>query len=118
MAAENVVVAIRWRPLIKREIKDEPQDKTDWEWSEKTIRTKNSDKEWTYDRVFGVENGTKDVYEEIVKPIVKQAIKGYNGTVFAYGQTGSGKTFTMRGCDNNPGIIPLAIKVLVTYLTV
>jgi centromeric protein E len=31
------------------------------------------------------------------------------GTVLAYGQTSSGKTFTMRGTQDEPGIIPRAI---------
>jgi centromeric protein E len=30
--------------------------------------------------------------------------------MLAYGQTSSGKTFTMKGSENNPGIIPLSIK--------
>jgi len=32
--------------------------------------------------------------------------------VFAYGQTASGKTFTIRGCDQSPGIIPQCITEL------
>ncbi|RYR06107.1 hypothetical protein Ahy_B06g085905 isoform B [Arachis hypogaea] len=32
------------------------------------------------------------------------------GTAFAYGQTSSGKTFTMNGSENDPGIIPRAVK--------
>ena len=43
MAAENVLVAIRWRPLIKRELKED-QTETEWTWTEKTITTKNADK--------------------------------------------------------------------------
>jgi centromeric protein E len=62
-------------------------------------------------QVYDTQHGSEDVYADIVKPIVLQAINGYNGTIFAYGQTGSGKTFTMRGTDSHEGIIPLAIKV-------
>lgn len=36
-------------------------------------------------------------------------LEGFNGTVFAYGQTSSGKTHTMKGCESEPGIIPLAV---------
>lgn len=36
--------------------------------------------------------------------------------MFAYGQTGSGKTFTMRGTDNCPGIIPLAVRSLLDVM--
>ena len=33
-------------------------------------------------------------------------------SVLAYGQTASGKTFTMKGDDQNEGIIPRAIRKL------
>uniref|UniRef100_S4RZP6 Kinesin-like protein n=1 Tax=Petromyzon marinus TaxID=7757 RepID=S4RZP6_PETMA len=62
------------------------------------------------DRVFGVDEQTCDVFDEIARPIIKAAVKGYNGTIFAYGQTSSGKTFTMLGSESHPGIIPLAMK--------
>lgn len=42
---------------------------------------------------------------------------GYNCTfyiisacVLAYGQTASGKTYTMKGTNENPGIIPLVFR--------
>lgn len=37
------------------------------------------------------------IYHDVVAPIVKEVIQGYNCTVFAYGQTGTGKTYTMTG---------------------
>ena len=38
------------------------------------------------------------------------------GTIFAYGQTSSGKTHTMKGDNDAPGIIPLAISDIFTYI--
>jgi hypothetical protein len=38
------------------------------------------------------------------------------GTIFAYGQTNSGKTFTMKGSSKNPGMIPLAIQDVFSYI--
>ena len=38
------------------------------------------------------------------------------GTVFAYGQTSSGKTFTMMGTQENPGVIPQAIRDVFAYI--
>lgn len=32
--------------------------------------------------------------------------------VMAYGQTSSGKTYTMKGTEDNQGIIPLALRSL------
>lgn len=70
------------------------------------------------------------VYDPLIKSIIRAAINGFNGefsclhssastgdsslwlagTAFAYGQTSSGKTFTMNGSEEDPGIIPLAVK--------
>jgi len=50
-----------------------------------------------------------EVYNQAARPIVKNVLEGYNGTIFAYGQTGTGKTFTMEGTPQAPelrGIIP------------
>lgn len=52
----------------------------------------------------------KDVFDNIVRPIVDATVNGFNGTVFAYGQAGSGKTYTMMGTSEEIGIIPLAIE--------
>ena len=38
------------------------------------------------------------------------------GTVFAYGQTSSGKTHTMMGSNQSPGVIPLAVQDIFSYV--
>ena len=43
-------------------------------------------------------------------------MEGYHGTVFAYGMTGTGKTFTMQGTATSPGVIPLAISDIFSYI--
>ena len=57
----------------------------------------------------------QEIFDFTSKEIIKNVIKGYNGTIFAYGQTGSGKTYTIEGefeNDNNRGIIPRAFEYL------
>jgi centromeric protein E len=56
------------------------------------------------------------VYEEVGKPTVIKCMEGYNGTVFTYGQTGSGKTYSMRGCEEDPGMMMLCIKDIFEYI--
>jgi centromeric protein E len=46
----------------------------------------------------------------MVKPIMKKALNGFNGSIFMYGQTTSGKTFTMLGTQNSPGVLPCTIR--------
>ena len=43
-------------------------------------------------------------------------MEGYHGTVFAYGMTGTGKTFSMQGTGDSPGVIPLAITDIFSYI--
>ena len=43
-------------------------------------------------------------------------MEGYHGTVFAYGMTGTGKTFSMQGTRDSPGVIPLAITDIFSYI--
>lgn len=52
---------------------------------------------FTYDKTFGEDSTTQQVYDSVARGIVKSVCTGLNGTIFAYGQTSSGKTYTMQG---------------------
>lgn len=43
------------------------------------------------------------LYDDIGKVILDNAMDGYNGCLFAYGQTGSGKSYSMLGGSGDPG---------------
>ncbi|KAG9135043.1 hypothetical protein Leryth_011545 [Lithospermum erythrorhizon] len=87
-------------------------DEVSWYWDgDKIVRNEyNPGTAYAFDRVFGDDTSTQEVYQVAARPVVKAAMEGVNGTVFAYGVTSSGKTHTMHGDQNCPGIIPLAIK--------
>ena len=59
--------------------------------------------------VFDSSFDTKSLFDSVGKPIVKEAMRGINGTILAYGQTSSGKTHTMLGNQSTPGIILLSV---------
>jgi hypothetical protein len=57
------------------------------------------------------------VYAELGAPVVKNALRGFNCSIFAYGQTGSGKSFTMMGAPERGepelrGLIPRISQAL------
>jgi len=75
----------------------------------------NPPQEFHFDGILtGSENRT--VYNRVARSHVSAAMDGYNAVVFAYGQTASGKTFTLSGDDDQPGIIPLALKDVFSYI--
>ena len=78
---------------------------------------------FTFDKTFGENHSTRQVYDDIVQGIVKSAVTGLNGTIFAYGQTSSGKTFTMQGggsiedgAGNGGGIVHMAARDIFSHI--
>ncbi|KAJ7297443.1 hypothetical protein O6H91_Y056900 [Diphasiastrum complanatum] len=100
---EKLYVTVRVRPLSSKEVAQ--GETVDWDCTnEHTISFKHSQPErspypssYTFDRVFGPDCPTKQVYNEGAKQVALSALTGINSTIFAYGQTSSGKTYTMRG---------------------
>ena len=50
--------------------------------------SKVMEKEFTFDGVFDPDSNQKEVYEEVGKPVLKDVLQGYNGSILAYGQAG------------------------------
>lgn len=64
---------------------------------------------FSFDTVAGEAMTQEEVYSLAGRPVVENALRGYNGCLLAYGQTGSGKTYTMLGEAEDRqqrGIIP------------
>src|SRR5271169_3290303 len=68
------------------------------------------------DNVFATHDNNAKVYDSCAKRLVRRVMEGYHGTVFAYGMTGTGKTFSMQGTATSPGVIPLAITDIFSYI--
>lgn len=123
----NVQVIIRCRPFNEEDVKAKTQsvvtcndDKQEVIVTQNT-GNKQTDKTFSFDKVFGPSSKQKDLYDQVVNPIVKEALEGYNWTIFAYGQTGTGKTYTMEGeggkskngeFHEDVGVIPRAVEQL------
>ncbi|CAH8356970.1 unnamed protein product [Eruca vesicaria subsp. sativa] len=106
----SISVTVRFRPMSEREY--QRGDEIAWyPDADNMVRNEyNPLTAYAFDKVFGPQATTIEVYDVAAKPVVKAAMEGVNGTVFAYGVTSSGKTHTMHGDQDFPGIIPLAIK--------
>ncbi|KAF7937806.1 uncharacterized protein EAE97_007602 [Botrytis byssoidea] len=114
----NVIVSVRVRP----DANSNPEtSRSDGEWvvdgrkSLVAYRGKEGG-DYYYDNVFSQQDNNAKVYDASAKRLVRRVMEGYHGTVFAYGMTGTGKTFSMQGTDKMPGVIPLAITDIFSYI--
>ncbi|KKF92493.1 Kinesin-related protein 11 [Ceratocystis platani] len=111
----NVIVSVRVRPT------GNSPDRNDGEWlvdgRSSTISYNGKEAgDYTYDNVFSTHDNNSRVYDHCAKRLVRRVMEGYHGTVFAYGMTGTGKTFSMQGTASSPGVIPLAITDIFSYI--
>ncbi|XP_055379321.1 kinesin-like protein Klp68D [Condylostylus longicornis] len=84
-----------------------------------TDPNKENRKLFTYDAVYDINSTQKQIYDEVVLPLVSSVLEGFNCCIFAYGQTGTGKTHTMEGIANsseNIGIIPRTFEQIWSHI--
>jgi hypothetical protein len=116
----NIQVAVRCRPLNHDEKKDAQATAVTVDLDTNNVKLsygtgKKINRSIEFDRVFGMYSRQNEVYDSMVKPIVEEAMSGFNCTVFAYGPTGTGKTHTMEGDISDEaewGMIPRAAKTM------
>ncbi|KAL9612873.1 MAG: hypothetical protein Q9167_002557 [Letrouitia subvulpina] len=113
----NVIVSVRVRPDAagSGDAKNEGEWLVDGRRSLVSYRGRET-AEFFYDNVFAIHDKNHKVYESAAKRLVRRVMEGYHGTVFAYGMTGTGKTFSMQGTASSPGVIPLAITDIFSYI--
>eukprot|EP00667_Euglena_gracilis_P009614 EG_transcript_9771 len=111
-AGENIKVAVRVRPLFQKEIDrgDKECVECDLASNQVIVRGETGNPyTWTFDYVFNKTFAQKDIFIQVIHPMIESVMEGFNATIFAYGQSGSGKTHTMTGVLNDKvleGIIP------------
>eukprot|EP01018_Ginkgo_biloba_P020680 Gb_35173 [translate_table: standard] len=127
----NVQVLLRCRPFNEDELRaNAPQViSCNEQRREVTVfqssATKQVDRTFTFDKVFGPKAQQRSIYDQAITPIVNEVLEGFNCTIFAYGQTGTGKTYTMEGGGRktkngelplDAGVIPRAVRQIIDTL--
>ncbi|XP_039392897.1 stAR-related lipid transfer protein 9 isoform X1 [Mauremys reevesii] len=122
----NVKVAVRVRPLSKREnaeggriivevdekvakvrnIKVDNRLEGPWDTREKIVAFGFDFCYWSVDPEDPKYASQEVVFQDLGTSVLSGAFKGYNICLFAYGQTGSGKTYTMMGTPASIGLTP------------
>ncbi|KAJ5252493.1 hypothetical protein N7489_002903 [Penicillium chrysogenum] len=114
----NVLVSVRVRP-DNNGGGETPRNHGEWSVDSRrsliTYRGKEGG-DYFYDNVFNPQENNAKVYDSAAKRLVRRVMEGYHGTVFAYGMTGTGKTFSMQGTATSPGVIPLAITDIFSFI--
>uniref|UniRef100_A0A8C2XSW4 Kinesin family member 13A n=2 Tax=Cyclopterus lumpus TaxID=8103 RepID=A0A8C2XSW4_CYCLU len=113
MSDSKVKVAVRVRPMNRREIELKTKCVVDMEDNQTVLHPPPSNV-FAFDHCFwsmDESNVPKYAGQEVVfkclgEGILENAFQGYNACIFAYGQTGSGKSFSMMGNGEQPGLIP------------
>ncbi|KAI5202169.1 hypothetical protein AUEXF2481DRAFT_32245 [Aureobasidium subglaciale EXF-2481] len=111
-AKGNITVSVRVRP----DAAADTQPDGEWLVDGRRSLISYESGEHRYDNVFSPLDQNARVYESAAKRLVRRVMEGYHGTVFAYGMTGTGKTFSMQGTAMSPGVIPLAITDIFSYI--
>ncbi|EGX43713.1 hypothetical protein TWF173_007706 [Orbilia oligospora] len=110
----NVLVSVRVRPAG-----ESGKESPEWTVDSSKSLVRYGGKEggdYYMDNVFAPRDSNVRVYESCCKRLVRRVMEGYHGTVFAYGMTGTGKTFSMQGTSENPGVIPLAVTDVFSFI--
>jgi kinesin family protein 1/kinesin family protein 3/17 len=114
--AENIRVAVRCRPMSKKEIGN--KEKSIFSIKDGEVHLKNpktgEPEKFAFDIIYGQDTEQINVYKQVGVPMLEKAFDGFNSTIFAYGQTGSGKSWSMGGAPTPEleGIIPRMNKAL------
>ncbi|KAL5047485.1 hypothetical protein BDW71DRAFT_196890 [Aspergillus fruticulosus] len=111
----NVIVSVRVRPNVSGESSANPEWMVDARRGLLVYNGKDGG-DYYYDNVFSAMENNARVYDSAAKRLVRRVMEGYHGTVFAYGMTGTGKTFSMQGTATSPGVIPLAITDIFSFI--
>ncbi|XP_077432241.1 kinesin-like protein KIF13A isoform X2 [Vanacampus margaritifer] len=124
MSDTKVKVAVRVRPMNRREIELNTKCVVDMEDNQTVLHappsTAKGDNSRKQSKVFAFDHcfwsmdesnvpkyaGQEVVFKCLGEGILENAFQGYNACIFAYGQTGSGKSFSMMGNGEQPGLIP------------
>ncbi|KAI8961849.1 kinesin-domain-containing protein [Daldinia sp. FL1419] len=113
----NVLVSVRVRPDAGGNGNNKPEGEWMVDGRRSLIAYRGREGgDYFYDNVFTTHDDNSRVYDHIAKRLVRRVMEGYHGTVFAYGMTGTGKTFSMQGTASSPGVIPLAITDIFSYI--
>mmetsp|Transcript_66381 Transcript_66381/g.126466 ORF Transcript_66381/g.126466 Transcript_66381/m.126466 type:complete len:730 (+) Transcript_66381:76-2265(+) len=80
----------------------------------------SSAQEFIFDGVFPQTARQEQVFSQVGLPVVRECLKGFNGSILAYGQTGSGKTHSLLhqgGSAEESGLLPRVVNQIFDHIS-
>lgn len=114
-APESVVVCVRVRPPTTSRTREPVESPWSIDEHQSAIALASGGLSCNFDSIV-TSSENDQVYLRAGRNLVLDAMEGFDAVVFAYGQTASGKTFTLAGDGANPGLIPLSISEIFSYI--
>ncbi|XP_060792012.1 kinesin-like protein KIF20A [Neoarius graeffei] len=71
---------------------------------------------FTFTRIFRETESQQEVYDQMMKEMVRDVLHGENRLLYTYGVTNSGKTYTIQGSAGEAGLLPRALVSVFTIL--
>ncbi|XP_026796924.3 kinesin-like protein KIF20A [Pangasianodon hypophthalmus] len=71
---------------------------------------------FTFTQIFGEAASQQEVYDQMMKEMVRDVLHGENRLLYTYGVTNSGKTYTIQGSAGEAGLLPRALVSVFTAL--
>ncbi|XP_072517517.1 kinesin-like protein KIF20A [Salminus brasiliensis] len=124
-ASEKLKVFLRIRPLTEAEkergeeqgcvcvqtedtlLLTAPKDSHNMRSAERGIV--QSVHKFNFTRIFGSQTSQQDVYDQTMREMVRDVLRGENRLLYTYGITNSGKTYTIQGTAGEAGLLPRAL---------
>ncbi|KAF1765391.1 hypothetical protein GCK72_005343 [Caenorhabditis remanei] len=111
------VVDLRGQIRVAIRVRDYEKDGSNFEITsdnEVKFQQNGQSNVFEFENVFKPTTNQPQVFNEI-KELIMCALHGKNVSLIAFGPTSSGKTYTMRGDEENEGVIPRAINFMLEH---
>ncbi|XP_066502774.1 kinesin-like protein KIF20A [Hoplias malabaricus] len=124
-AVEKLKVFLRVRPLTETEKDRGEEQGCVYKQNEETLllsapkdsqNMKNAERgivqsshKFNFTQIFGPETSQQEVYDQTMREMVRDVLRGENRLLYTYGITNSGKTYTVQGTTAEAGLLPRAL---------
>uniref|UniRef100_A0A4W4DRF2 Kinesin-like protein n=1 Tax=Electrophorus electricus TaxID=8005 RepID=A0A4W4DRF2_ELEEL len=72
---------------------------------------------FSFTKIFGPEAPQQEVYDQTMRGMVRDVLRGENRLLYTYGVTNSGKTYTIQGTVSEAGLLPRVLVSVFHKLT-